>query len=233
MKRKNSLCMVMILTTALVGGCGNKEAEVVRRFSTIDFEGYKLPGRIEQAKETGFKDCKASYRSFHCTRTGDATLLGVKALSSALLLEHRDYFLNGGSYKSELQPDQRAPEKLTYGSISFVFPETQYDERCATKKRMDSWSKPIECRKADAGSDYLKHKLSEAGWLMRAWKIHRYYFKEDQLVTIHIDRDGKTVNLTPISKRERDSEIQRIKQKISDDQAQQATQDDVLKKLKD
>jgi len=63
--------------------------------------------------------------------------------------------------------------------------------------------------------------------------MHRYYFKEDQLVTIHIDRDGRTVNIKQIPQKERDLAIQSIKQKISDIQARQAAKDDVLKKLKD
>jgi hypothetical protein len=47
------------------------------------------------------------------------------------------------------------------------------------------------------------------------------------------DRDGKNVDIKQISRKERDSAIQSIKQKISDAQAKQAAQDDVLKKLKD
>lgn len=213
-------------------GCGQKPEEV-RRFRTLDFDGYKLPGRIEQAKETGFKDCKSAYDSFECTRTEASTFMGVKTLNATLRLEYKDYFLDNGSYKTDFPPDQRAPEKLAYERISFFLPETQYDGRCVAKKRIDPWDKPIECRKDDAGTDYLKYKLLATGWLMSTSKMHRYYFKEDQLVVIHIDRDGKTVSIKQIPQKERDSEIQSIKQKISDIQDRQAAQDDVLKKLKD
>jgi hypothetical protein len=90
-----------LLATAIffcVSGCGQK-SEAVRRFSTLNFDGYKLPGRIEQAKEMGFKDCKSGYDSFECTRTADSTLMGVKTLSATLRLEYKDYFLDNGSYE--------------------------------------------------------------------------------------------------------------------------------------
>lgn len=232
MNKKISPFLLAIAIFFCVSGCGQKP-EAVRRFSMLNFDGYKLPGRIEQAKEMGFKDCKSGYDSFECARTGDSTFMGVKTLNAALRLEYKDYFLDSGNYKTDLSPDQRAPEKLTYESISFLLPETQYDARCVSKKKADSWDKPIECRKDDAGTDYLKYKLSAAGWLMRDSKMHRYYFKEDQLVTIHIDRDGRTVNIKQIPQKERDLEIQSIKQKISDIQARQTAREDVLKKLKD
>jgi len=232
MNKKISLFLLAAVSFFCISGCGQKP-ETVRRFSTLNFDGYKLPGRIEQAKEMEFKDCKSGYDSFECTRIGDSTLMGVKTLSATLRLEYKDYFLDNGSYKTDLPPDQRAPEKLTYETISFLLPETQYDVRCVSKKKVDSWDKPIECRKDDAGTDYLKYKLSAGGWLMRDSKMHRYYFKEDQLVTIHIDRDGRTVNIKQIPQKERDLAIQSIKQKISDIQARQAAKDDVLKKLKD
>ncbi|RBA23653.1 hypothetical protein [Herminiimonas fonticola] len=228
---KISFSVLLAAIFIIIAGCG-KEPEAAHRFSTVDFEGYKLPGRIEQAKAMGFQSCESSYDNFKCRRAG-AELLGVKALNASLLLEYKDYFLDDSSYKTALAPDQRAPEKLTYGSISFVFPETNYDARCIEKKRTASWDKPIECRKGDTGTDFLKHKLSTTGWFESNWKMHRYYFKEDQLVGIHIDRDGKTVTIKQISQKERDSEIQSIKQKNSDVQARQAAQDDVLKKLKD
>ncbi|WP_155835295.1 MULTISPECIES: hypothetical protein [Herbaspirillum] len=216
----------------LIAACGGK-AEPVRRFNVIDFDGYKLPGRIEEAKKMGFKDCKSGYGHFECARTDKTTLLGVKTLNASLSLEYKDYFLDDGTYKTELPQDQRVPEKLSYESISFLLPETQYEERCVAKKKLDVWDKPIECRKDDEGTEYLKYKLLTTGWLTRDSKLHRYYFKEDQLIQIHIDRDGKNVDIKQISRKERDSAIQSIKQKISDAQAKQAAQDDVLKKLKD
>jgi len=181
----------------------------------------------------GFKDCKSGYGHFECARTDKITLLGVKTLNASLSLEYKDYFLDDGTYKTELPQDQRVPEKLSYESISFLLPETQYEERCVAKKKIDVWDKPIECRKDDEGTEYLKYKLLTTGWLTRDSKLHRYYFKEDQLIQIHIDRDGKNVDIKQISRKERDSAIQSIKQKISDAQAKQAAQDDVLKKLKD
>jgi len=54
------------------------KAEPVRRFNVIDFDGYKLPGRIEEAKQMGFKDCKSGYGHFECARTDKITLLGVE-----------------------------------------------------------------------------------------------------------------------------------------------------------
>lgn len=216
----------------LIAACGGK-AEPVRRFNVIDFDGYKLPGRIEEAKKMGFKDCKSGYGHFECARTDKTTLLGVKTLNASLSLEYKDYFLDDGTYKTELPQDQRVPEKLSYESISFLLPETQYEERCVAKKKLDVWDKPIECCKDDEGTEYLKYKLLTTGWLTRDSKLHRYYFKEDQLIQIHIDRDGKNVDIKQISRKERDSAIQSIKQKISDAQAKQAAQDDVLKKLKD
>ena len=232
MMEKIYLYALIAACPLLIAACGEK-AEPVRRFNVIDFDGYKLPGRIEEAKQMGFKDCKSGYGHFECARTDKITLLGVKTLNASLSLEYKDYFLDDGTYKTELPQDQRVPEKLSYESISFLLPETQYEERCVAKKKLDVWDKPIECRKDDEGTEYLKYKLLTTGWLTRDSKLHRYYFKEDQLIQIHIDRDGKNVDIKQISRKERDSAIQSIKQKISDAQAKQAAQDDVLKKLKD
>lgn len=162
------------------------------------FQGLTVPGRMLEAKSTGFTDCKADYYGYKCIRTVPTILLGLKALSAELSMDGRDYFSD--TYLTPLGPSgdvrELEPSQLAYGTISVTFSRPDYDLDCTSKhtQKTGSYEQPASCIINKNTIGHLDQALLDAGWVLsRSKGGYNNYVHPGELVQITTKHDTATI----------------------------------------
>lgn len=169
------------------------------RVKAVTFQGFTVPGRIAEAKATGFTDCKADYYGYKCERAVPSELLGVKAQFANLSMDGRDYFAD--SYFTPVGQDgdvrQLAPEKLAYRDVVLTFAVADYDLKCTDKYREKNggYDRPASCIVNKSTIGHVQQALKDAGWLVYTSKGGYYrYVHANELVEITVKNETATIN---------------------------------------
>lgn len=138
------------------------------------FMGFALPGRMNDAKSTGFTDCSADYYGYKCKRTTLTQMFGLKAQSAELLLDGRDYFSDAFLTPLGRSGDVRqfAEAELAYGEVVLTFERDEYDLKCVERHRAKTgaYDRPASCITNANTIGQLNQALLDAGWVMTPTK---------------------------------------------------------------
>jgi hypothetical protein len=150
------------------------------RVLSVSFGGLTLPGRIGDAKATGFTDCTADYYSYKCKRAVLTELLGLKAQSAELAMTGSDYFAD--TYLTPVGPSgdvrELKPEQLAYGDVVLTFSRPDYDLNCTDKYREKhgGYDQPANCLINKNTIAHVNQALLDAGWTMYSSKGGYYHY---------------------------------------------------------
>lgn len=188
----------MIAVTALAKPTRTQQAEEKGQFLPLDFEGFKLPGRMADAKAAGFTDCTAGYDGYQCKQVETGQLLGVAAQSATLVMDARDYFV--ANYLVPMAPSgdvrQLPAEKLAYGEVSMTFAAPVFDEDCTKKNttKHGGYDRPVSCVKNKNTTAHLSKALADGGWVQTSAKGGHYtYVHPDEAVQIGVHNGVTTI----------------------------------------
>jgi P4 family phage/plasmid primase-like protien len=160
------------------------------RYKPIDFEGFRLPGRMADAKSTGFTECAADYYGYTCKRAALASLLGITAQSASLAMTGQDYFSTEYLVPEGQSGDVRQipPEKLTYGVVKLTFVKPDFKPSCIDTymKTHTAFDDPVECVKNPNTLSHLRKALADAGWVLNQSKMNNYYVRKGEHVEISL-----------------------------------------------
>lgn len=169
------------------------------RFRSVTFQGFTVPGRIADAKTSGFTFCKADYYGYKCNREEPSELFGIKAQFAGLSMDGRDYFAD--SYLTPAGGDgdvrQLPPEKLAYRDVVLTFAVADYDLKCTDKYREQngSYARPASCIVNKNTIGHVSQALKDAGWLEYTSKGGYYrYVHAKELVEITVKNETATIN---------------------------------------
>lgn len=169
------------------------------RFKAVTFQGFTVPGRIVEAKATGFTDCKADYYGYKCNREVPSELFGVKAQFAGLTMDGRDY--SAEAYLASVSPDgdvrQLPPEKLAYRDVVLTFAVADYDLKCTDKYREKNggYDRPASCIVNKNTIGHVSQALKDAGWLQYTSKGGYYrYVHPKELVEITVKNKTATID---------------------------------------
>ncbi|WP_028102454.1 hypothetical protein [Pseudoduganella violaceinigra] len=169
------------------------------RFKAASFQGFTVPGRIADAKATGFTDCKADYYGYKCSRAVPSDLFGIKAVGAALKMDGGDYFAD--AYLTPVGPDgdvrQLPPEKLAYRDVILTFAISDYDLKCTAKYREKNggYDLPASCIVNKNTIGHVSQRLKDAGWLGRTSKGgYDRYVHPNELVEITLKNETASIN---------------------------------------
>jgi predicted RNA binding protein YcfA (HicA-like mRNA interferase family) len=173
-------------------------AEEKGRLKPVIFQGLTVPGRMSEAKTTGFTDCKADYSAYKCTRAVPTELFGLKTQFAELKMDGRDYFAD--AYLTPVGPSgdvrELKPEQLAYGTIIVTFARSDYDLKCVDKHRQKtgSYEQPTNCIINKNTIDHFNQALLDAGWMLTRTKGGYYnYVHPRELVEITTKHDTATI----------------------------------------
>lgn len=159
--------LIILLTVFCMCACTESPKLAAVQFDVYSIDGLRLPGRISDAKATGFTDCKVDYYQYECSRAEKRAVFGVVPVSTKLYLDGRnhfssDYYLDLGAHDKDVR--ELAPENLSYGEIILEFEPNIYDEKCVETKRRVDYQYPAECIK-NQGIGFFIEKLKQEGWI--------------------------------------------------------------------
>lgn len=173
-------------------------AEEKGRLKPVTFQGLKVPGRMSDAKTTGFTDCKADYYGYKCTRAAPTELFGIKAQFAELSMDGRDYFAD--AYLTPVGPSgdvqELKPEQLAYGTIIITFARSDYDPKCTDehRRKTGSYEQPATCIINKNTIGHFNQALLDAGWVLTRTKGGYYnYVHPRELVEITTKHDIATI----------------------------------------
>lgn len=168
------------------------------RILSVKFAGFTLPGRIADAKSTGFTDCTADYYGYKCKRATPPELLGIKAQSAELSMTGRDYFSDAYLTPAGPSGDVRElkPEQLAYDEVVMTFARPDYDSKCTDKHREKhgGYDQPASCLVNKNSIAHVTQALREAGWTMYTSKGGYYrYVRSGEPVVITTKHETATI----------------------------------------
>lgn len=218
-----ALCFTM-------AGCGASESPQKRKFTPFAIEGLLIPGGIEQAKSTGFTDCKADYYVYTCSRAVNAEIFGVVPTSAKVSL-------NGGNnydatyYSGTGDVRKLKPEQLSYRGVDVVFPEETYDPKCLKKKGLDASGVHEDCVKTK-GVQSVFRALRKNGWVERHWKSYTFFVHHGMPVEISKRSGDNVVSFHPETLEIVDSHLSSEQSRRIQEQSQQERSKAVLDMMK-
>lgn len=209
-------------------------AEQDGRFKSVEFEGFTLPGRMHDAKSTGFTDCSADYYGYTCKRAAPTALLGVSAQSAELIMNGRDYFSTQYLVPEGQSGDVRAipAEKLTYGEVALKYAQPDFDWDCVDKHTKSSgvYSQPLSCVTNKNTIAHLAQALTDAGWVMSRSKGGDYYVHPRAKVEVTVN--SEIARIRRISEKDAQSIIARDTDRRAAKQSAESNAALVLEQMK-
>lgn len=168
------------------------------QMQSVSFNGMTLPGRMTEAKATGFTECTADHYGYKCRRTAPTQLLGLTAQTAELTLDGRDYFTDSYLVSEKYSGDVRKipAEEMAYGTITLTFARSDYDLKCVDKhhEKTGSYSQPASCITNKNSIDQLNQALLDAGWVLTRTKGgYQNYVHPQELVEITTKDQAATV----------------------------------------
>lgn len=172
------------------------------RRQLVSFNGMALPGRMTDAKATGFTECAADFYGYICRRTVPTHLLGLTAQTAELKLDGKDHFADAYFTPEKHAGDVRKipADELAYGTITLTFARAEYDGKCVDKHhdRTGTDSQPASCIMNKNSIDQLNQVLLDAGWVLTRTKggyLNYIHSKE----RVEITTKDQTANLSRVS----------------------------------
>jgi len=205
------------------------------RRQLVSFNGMALPGRMTNAKATGFTECAADFYGYTCRRTVPTQLLGLKAQTAELKLDGRDHFAD-----AYLTPEKHAGDvrkipahELAYGTITLTFAWADYDGKCVDKhhEKTGSYSQPASCITNKNSIDQLNQALLDAGWVLTRTKGgYLNYIHPKELV--EITTKDQTATLSRVSADTVKDLMARDAEKRASKEAAEANAANVIEQMK-
>lgn len=172
------------------------------RLQLVSFNGMTLPGRMAEAKATGFTECAADYYGYKCRRTVPTQLLGLTAQTAELTLDGKDHFADAYFTPEKHSGDVRKipADGLAYGNIKLTFARSDYDEKCIDKhqEKVGSYSRPALCITNKNSIGQLNQALLDGGWLLTRTKGgYLNYVHPQELVEVTTKDETATISRVP------------------------------------
>ncbi len=173
-------------------------AQAQGRRQLVNFNGMALPGRMADAKATGFTECAADYYGYTCRRTVATQLLGLTAQAAELTLDGKDHFADAYFTPEKHAGDVRKipTEELAYGTIKLTFTRSDYDEKCVDKhqEKTGSYSQLASCITNKNSIGQLNQTLLDAGWVLTRTKGgYLNYVHPQELVEVETKDETATI----------------------------------------
>lgn len=197
-----------LLVAIAVTGCSEDAPPPNPAIAPYVIEGMSVPGRLEDAKKSGFTNCSVDYYRYTCTREGKAKIFGVTPVSVSISMDGRDYMTRGGSDAMKSGDVRDIPaEKLSYGGIDIELPKQYENKQCAAR-----WEAKVqraragkgliteveECAREGGALEFMEN-LRKSGWV----KVHErrgiaQFVKVDSLaaVSVEIFKDRASIGRT-------------------------------------
>lgn len=186
-------CLVA-LAAVLIAGCG--ETPPAPQIQKVSFAGMTVPGRMDDAKASGFTDCQASHYSYTCRRAVPIEVYGIAA-QAELELSGRQNFSPTYVTSKHDGKDVRTlpPEELSYGSIALHFAEAEYSSKCVDRHQAKNGSleRPVACITNKNTAQHFAAALANEGWILARSRRSQDFVHPRQHVEISIRDETATI----------------------------------------
>lgn len=230
-KRMLALCFVSAALAACSDG-GESSATAPEDIQTAFFD-MKLPGGLEDAKQSGFTECTSSYYSYECKRTDKVALYGIEPLTVRVNLKAVD---TPGKKSEYAGKDVRLvpQEALGYNSIEAKFNDAVFDDGCENKVNGGtmSWPRPVQCIKNTGTTEQFVEALIKAGWVQTSKRRISEYAHKDEMVTINVFKDRDTAIIYKVERAVRDSLLRSYFERREEEKQKQEAASAVIEKMK-
>ncbi|MBD9530626.1 hypothetical protein IB233_03130 [Comamonas sp. CMM01] len=230
-KQKLTLCFVSLVLAACSDG-GEAPTTAPEDVQAIFFE-MKLPGGLEDAKQSGFTECTSSYYSYECKRPGKVALYGIEPLMVRVDLKAVESPAKISEYAGKdvrLVPQ----EALGYESIEAKFNDAVFDVDCENKVNSGtmSWPRPVQCIQNTGTTEQFVEALLKAGWVQTSKRRISEYVHKDEMVTINVYRDRDTVTIYKVERAVRDGLLRSYLERREEEMQKQEAASAVIEKMK-
>lgn len=174
------------------------------RLQVVRFGEMYLPGRMKEAKTTGFTNCTADYGGYTCQRTAPMHLLGLTAQTAELRLDGLDHFADAFFTPEKHAGDVRTipAEELAYGKVTLTFAKSDYNAKCVDEhlEKTGSYIQPAACITNKNSIGQLNQALLDTGWILTRTKGgYLNYVHPDEVVEVTTKDETVTVRRVSIA----------------------------------
>lgn len=218
----------LIIIALILNGCSHSEPP--KQFTPYKVDELLVPGRMGDAKATGFTQCEASSYSYRCFRDPSKAIFGVQPSDVSVSLNGDNHFSQ--KYEPPSQGDVREldPNKLSYGEIEIEFSKEVFDEDCVKKNKLDA-DKFSECFEVK-GVEVFMSNLRKAGWIEVHSRLDRYYFYKDVPIKITARPAWNKATIAPATTETVAGYFAEIAQREADEKRRKAQADAVIQQMK-
>lgn len=224
-----SYYLPIFILAASIYGCG--ESTPPKTFTPYELQGLIVPGRLSDAKNSGFTDCKVDYYAYTCQRAGNKEVFGVEPRAISVSLNGAENLQENSSSLSTGDVRAIPPEKLSYRRVDIELRPDVYDQACLKKKAQTEENGSIECIKKK-GTQAFVASLKEAGWIESQWKSYKNFVHDGIPIEISVQPYKHQVTIRPETLEAIKNQLASTAQAQSEEQKKQAQADAVLREMK-
>jgi hypothetical protein len=190
---------------------------------SVHFIDMIVPGRMADAKNSGFTNCTSAYSGYLCRREKPTEIYGVAADFAEIVLNGDENFSVDYKISKTSGRDARllSAEELSYGNVEIHFSKPDFDYNCLAKidEALSSVDWPTHCVKNKNTIRHLTDALEKEGWL-KAWRSRggtQTYFHPKQNIglDIHEQSNDWTVNVYGITDEDLSERVAEYTKRIS------------------
>jgi hypothetical protein len=159
--------VLSIISVVVLSACALSETD--NRFVTYSIGGFAVPGRLIDAKKTGFTECTADYYSYTCSRPIKAEAFGITPKKAYVVLNGADNFLHGVPTGFNGDVRDISPNDLSYREVILEFLPEDKNIKCDSKSHGVG---PVDgCTGSNSVQGFMSN-LRKAGWIETQWRSY-------------------------------------------------------------
>lgn len=227
-----------IFLYSFCAGDSNSAKKPSDKIVSTTIGGVKVPGTMNDAKASGFTECREQSGTYVCAITKPILFEGVSIEKATLILNRNDNF-SGSNYFSSIQGI--GPDALTYRTITLALTKAKYDEKCLKKilKKTVQTKSAVDSKECidGTGSYFFLEALKKNGWLERTEKARWTHFYKAGL-DAHLTMGNNSnaywdeVEIVPDLPKKNENEIASILEAQKRQQQKKSFDDQIISNMK-
>lgn len=161
------LLVLSIISAVARSACAQSETD--NRFAVYRIGGFAIPGRLIDAKKTGFTECTADYYSYTCSRPIKTEAFGITPKKAYVVLNGADNFLHGVPTGGTGDVRMISPNELSYREVILEFLPDEESLKCGSKSHEAG---SIDGCIGNNSVQGFMSNLRKTGWIETQWRSY-------------------------------------------------------------
>lgn len=187
----NASIALSISCAIVLGACGQQESS---EFSTLGIEGLAIPGRLADAKKSGFSDCHADYYAYICERRIKAMVFGVTPARAYVVLNGKTNFVHGIPAGGDGDVRSIPLKDLSYREVNLEF--TAVDES-RSSNNIQSLSPTSGTGESNNSVQHFMSYLRKTGWSETEWRSYVTFIRSGVPLEISVKPSDNQATIRP------------------------------------